>query len=65
VLRRGRSFDRYGAEVGWGGGFSNSSAGGSDAACGSGERVSRTLGEDWPADGLSLYGNVHKSLSMH
>jgi hypothetical protein len=46
VLRRGRSFDRYGAGVKCRGDFSNSSVGIPDAAYGSGERYSRTVGDD-------------------
>jgi hypothetical protein len=45
-IASGRSFDRYEARVKYGGDFSSSSAGELDAAFGSGERFSCTLGED-------------------
>jgi hypothetical protein len=65
VLQRGRSFDRGGAGVKYGRDFANSSVVEPDAAFGSGEIYSRTIGEDCAAIGLSRYGNEFKSLSMH
>jgi hypothetical protein len=65
VVQRGRSFDRSRAGVKHGRDFANSSVGEPDAAFGSSEIYTRTVGEDCATIGLSRYGNEFKSLSMH